>query len=79
MLKVDIWVCLGKCRRADIEFIRDPVKRITRPDSIAIRIFLTAVDRHVEIRPCLQTSRIDPWIVLQDAFNADIEFSGYSA
>ena len=79
MLKIDIGVCLDKRQRADIKFVCDAVKRITRPDSIPTRITLTTVDRYVDICPRLQAFRIDLWVYLQDAFNADIEFSGYSA
>lgn len=78
-LKVNIGICRNKIRRTDIEFICDTVKRIPCPDHIAACVSLTTVDRHIDICPRLQASRIDPGIVLQDTINADMEFSGYSA
>jgi len=79
MLEINIWVCDDKIQRADIEFIRDTVKRIPSPDNIAKHIWSTAVDRHIDIRPRLQAFRIEPRVYLQDAVYADIKLSGYSA
>lgn len=79
MLKINIWICRDEIQRADIESIHDSVKRIPRPDSVAERIWTTTIDWYEDKCPRHQTSRIDPWVYLQDAFFADIEFSGYSA
>lgn len=77
--EINIGICQDKRRGADIESIRDSIKRIPRPDSIAEHISPTTVDRNVDICSRLKASRIEPWVSLQDAFNADIKFPGYSA
>lgn len=79
MLEVNIWICCDKRRRADIKFIRDPTKCITCSGSIATCISCAAVDWDVNAQPYLQTLGINPWVIQQDAFNADMKFSGYAA
>lgn len=64
IMEIYIGICLNKSRRADIEFVRDSVKRIPCPDSIATRIFPATVDWNVEICPRPQASWIDLRIVL---------------
>jgi len=58
MLKINIRICCDKSGWADIEFICDLIQCITGSDGISARIFSAAVDRHIDIRPGLQASRI---------------------